>query len=345
MSPKGKREPRPATWMIERRVGLAGPEPAPALGRMKAARGDAPRGDAQTNTIVQSAGCVGRVGLWLASAVSRRVVDERRGKFRRRVTLHVARRFQSPSRLRGSRVAPTPLRHTRRARRRRERIASGRASIGVDLALARWVTTTARRGSFPPSRRRGRGPETRQIRPRRRPLRAARTAPCSPVGPAAAGAPCPPQRAPPPSAATAPSPPRLGAPLIPPRTPPARTAATDPSDSAPLAEPPGAPAPPPPPPPRPPRTFARVSSGAKVCAKTATSAATSTATRSSRARSSPPPAGAASATSAPSDTSPSPVRILPPREPQAPRFYPRRRTRSPHTPRTAGAGCVARPIP
>ena len=110
-------------------------------------------------------------------------------------------------------------------------------------------------------------------------------------------------------------------------------------------EPPGAPAPPPPPPPRPPRTFARVSSGAKVCAKTATSAATSTATRSSRARSSPPPAGAASATSAPSDTSPSPVRILPPREPQAPRFYPRRRTRSPHTPRTAGAGCVARPIP
>ena len=213
-------------------------------------------------------------------------------------------------------------------------------------ALARWVTTTARRGSFPPSRRRGRGPETRQIRPRRRPLRAARFGALL-AGWAGGGG----RSVPPPTRPSAFS--GYGAFATSSRratdTTPNTTgemAATDPSDSALLAEPPA-------------RAGATSTSAAqtsanlrpclfwrqRVCAKTATSAATSTATRSSRARSSPPPAGAASATSAPSDTSPSPVRIPPPREPQAPRFYPRRRTHSPHTPRTAGAGCVARPIP
>ena len=324
--------------MIERRVGLAGPEPAPALGHMKAARGDAPR---------------------------RRADEHHRSECRVRRARRLVARLRGVASCRGRasgssdespstwRVGSSPLdfgevarragslRHTRRARRRRERIASGRASIGVGLALARWVTTTARRGSFPPSRRRSRGPETRQIRPRRRPLRAARTAPCSPVGPAAAGAPCPPTR---PSALSGygASPPRLGAPLIPPRTPPARISRD--------------------------RSKRQRTAGGTTWRAGATS--TSAAQTSANLRPclfwrqglckngdkcgyvhgdslvhvprKPPRVPLARA---PSDTSPSPVRILPPREPQAPRFYPRRRTRSPHTPRTAGAGCVARPIP
>ena len=133
--------------MIERRVGLAGPEPAPALGRMRAARGTR-RGETRRRT--PSFRVPGASGASACGSPPRRrvVVDERRAKFRRRVTLHVARRFSRPRDF--GEVASrrlTPPHASRASAARADRV--GRASIGVDLALARWVTTTARRGASP----------------------------------------------------------------------------------------------------------------------------------------------------------------------------------------------------